>query len=97
MKCQKNVDDLVRHIYKIYKEPCPWWSKAHFRKRCIQIHAAETVLLRCLDAPFGDPRDVIDGYLMEICYMEHICDNKNVLSMLTIIEETLEDMLRYLS
>lgn len=98
MKGPKNVDDLVRYVYKVYKEPSPWWTKAHFTKRCIQIHAAETVLQRCLDSPlYADPIDIIDGYLMEVHSMQRMNDNKQAASILIVIEETLENLIRYLS
>lgn len=93
----KSTNDLVRHIYKMYKEPVKWWSNAHKEKRYIQIHAAETVLSRCLDHPFAEPRDIIENYMFEICYMRKENDNKNAEKMLKIIEETLEDLLRYLN
>lgn len=93
----KDSNDLVRHIYKVYKEPSIHWSKAHFEKRCIQIHAAETVLSRCLDNPFADLKDIIEGYLFEVYYMQRENDNKNVAKILRTIEETLEELIRYLS
>lgn len=97
MKSQKTIDDLVAHVYKIYKEPVLWWSKAHYEKRCIQIYAAEVVLQRCFDNPLADPEDVIDGYLMEVWYMlREEKENANIIKMLRIIEETLESLLRYL-
>lgn len=93
----KTIEDLVRHVYKMYKEPSPYWSKAHFEKRCIQLHAAETILLRCFDSPFSDPIDIVDGYLMEVYMMKRANENEYAAKMLNIIESTLNDILRYLS
>lgn len=97
MKSEKTVDDLIRYVYKVYKEPSPWWSKAHFEKRCTQIYAAEVILLRCFDSPFSDPKDVIDGYLMEIYYAQRHNDNEHAAIILNTIEITLEELLRYLN
>lgn len=97
MKSQKTIEDLIQHIYKVYKEPVRWWSKAHYEKRCTQIYASEVVLQRCYDNPLTNPEDIIDGYLMEICYMlRKEKDNANIIKILRIIEETLESLLRYL-
>lgn len=97
MKSQKNINDLVKYVYKVYKEPSLWWSKAHKEKRATQIYAAEVVLQRCLDSPFSDPIDIITDYLIEIYIAENKNDNGNSAKMLKIIEETLENLLRYLS
>lgn len=97
MKSPKNVDDLVRYVYKVYKEPARWWSKTHYEKRCIQIYASEVVLLRCFDSPFSEPIDIIDSYLLEICVAKRRNDNKQAAKILNIIEETLENLIKYLS
>ena len=97
MRGTRNIDDLLRYVYKVYKEPKRWWSKAHYEKRCTQIYAAEVVLQRCLDSPFSDPADIIEEYLMEIYSSIKRNDNKQSAKILNIIEETLENLLRYLS
>lgn len=97
MKYNVSLNDLIKHVYKVYKEPSIRWSKAHFEKRCIQLCVAEQVLTRCTDAPFEDPRDIIENYMLEICIMQRENDNEQAAKMLHISEDVLDSLLRYLN
>ena len=74
----RNLDDLVKYIYKRYTFPKSWWSKAHSAKRAIQLHTSEQVIIRCLESPFKDPKDIIFDYMMTL----ESCKKMKLINML---------------
>lgn len=93
----KNLDDLVKYVYKKYSYPKSWWSKAHFKKRCIEIHACEQVIIMCLDRPFEEPKEVIADYMLTIAMLIGSEKNINVKKMLNIVSITLDDIYEHLN
>ncbi len=92
----KITNDLADRIYKRYPYPKPWWSKVHYEKRCTEIYAAEQALLRCMEKPFEDPADILEGYIFELCVAKKRNDNINVTAKLNIMINTLEELVLYL-
>ena len=62
----KTLDDLVLYVYKRYPYPKSYWSKSHFEKRCAEIYASEQVILKCMDAPTKEPKEIIFDYIIVI-------------------------------
>lgn len=92
----KITNDLADRIYKRYPYPKPWWSKVHYEKRCTEIYAAEQALLRCMEATFEDPANIIEGYIFELTVARKNNDNIKVSSSLNIMINTLEELYNYL-
>lgn len=93
----KILDDLAARIFKRYPYPQPWWSKAHYEKRCTEIYAAEQALLRCMDSSFCDESDeIISAYILELEICKAKTDNEKVKTNLNIMINTLEELVSYL-
>ncbi len=91
----KTLDDLIKYVYRKYPYPDVGWSKIHFEKRCIEIYTYEQVIMKCMDSPFTDPKDVIDDYAMSIIFSKNYIDSKHSLAIINTIEETLNDLHNY--
>ncbi len=93
----KNLDDLVMYTYKRYTYPKSWWSKAHFEKRCLEIYTSEQIILKCMDKPFVECKDIIENYIFELygCRKESV--HTNTIKKLNIMISTAEHLYTYLS
>lgn len=92
----KNLDDLMMYVFKRYPSPKKWWSKEHFDKRCTEIYAAEQVLVRCMDNPFEELRDIILDYEMELAHAKVWAKSVKVVLKFDIMIDTLETLYNYL-
>lgn len=64
MRREKDLDDLVKYVYKRYPYPKPWASKVHYAKRCAEIYASELAIRLCMESPNSDPREVIEEKIL---------------------------------
>jgi len=87
----RTLDDLVKYVSKRYPYPKPWWSKAHYEKRCVEIYTSEQVIFKCMDAPMSRPEDIIMNYSLEIAYNKRGC-NPGAEKIMNIIESTLNTL-----
>lgn len=62
----RTLDDLVLYIYRRYPYPKSYWSKIHYEKRCAEIYASEQVIIKCMDSPLREPKEIIFDYMMDI-------------------------------
>lgn len=92
---EKTLEDLIRHVYKKYSFPEIWWSKAHFEKRCTEIYVCEQVILKCMDSPFINPKDIIDDYQMILIYCSRSSDRKESIKKFNIMISTLDELRRF--
>lgn len=94
---RKNLDSLVKYVYKRYPYPKRWWSKVHFQKRCTEIYISEQAILRCMDTPNQDIRDTIYEYLIEIEFCSRDAENPIVKQKFSWMVSTLTTLWNYLS
>ena len=93
----KNLDDLVKYVYKRYPYPKTWYSKVHYSKRCTEIYASEQAILKCMDAPTREPRDVIYDYIIVMEFCTRDIDSPLVMQRFNWIIDTLNVLYDYLS
>ena len=92
---RKTLNDFIRYIYRKYPAPKIWWSKAHYERRCTEIYVAEQVILRCMDSPFTDPKDIIDDYQFTIMALRSSVRNPDVLRRLNFMIFTLDMLYKF--
>ena len=91
----KTLEDLVKYIYNRYPYPKSWWSKAHFEKRCTEIYAAEQAILKCMDSPLREPKDVIFDYILSLEFSIGYIDNPSAVKTINVIINTLSNLYDY--
>ena len=92
---KKTLDDLIRYVYKKYPYPETWWAKAHFEKRCTEIYVSEQVILKCMDSPFKDPRDIIDAYRFTLIAARKDVTSIDVIKKFNIMLSTLDILYKF--
>lgn len=93
----KNLDDLVLYTYNKYTYPKSWWSKAHFKRRCLEIYTSEQIVLRCMNNPFTECKDIIENYIYELYICKRECENIYIIKNFNIMISTAEHLYSYLS
>lgn len=94
---KKNLDSLVRYVYKRYSYPKSWYSKVHFQKRSTEIYISEQAILKCMDNPNQDIRETIYDYLIEIEYSSKFAESPLVKQRFSWMISTLTTLYDYLN
>lgn len=91
----KTLDDLVIYIYKRYTYPKSWWANAHIEKRCTEIYTSEQVILKCMESPTIEPKEIIFDYIVTIESLVRDVTNIKVKKMFNTMICTLNTLYDY--
>lgn len=94
---EEDISKILKTYKNKYPYPETWWSKAHFNKRCIEIYTIEQLVIKCLDSPGKEVKDIIEDYILTIMFLKRDTDNIKNIQSFNIMEETLNKMYNILS
>jgi len=91
----KTLDDLIMYVYKRYTYPKSWWTQVHKERRCTEIYASEQAILRCMENPTMEPKEVIFDYIMSVEACRKDATNDKVIKIMNLILITLNTLYDY--